>query len=1414
MLPIFTQARHRRSVGGRISQRSRSERLIHNGDRIVAQPGVGGGRRGRLGGRFSLIAPIVLAMVMSTAHTSATPSTPLSARAPAGSALADETLSGIGDTTGYHLYLARGSEGWRWQPLAVLAPGGSSDERWIGRQCLTGDGRTAVAVVAPWHIVNVPEGNDRGGIAVAVDVATHKARVVATGVSLYYFNPGCGAASDVALTRYLGHDEQSTEVLRIDARTGAVEQSVTVPGEVTSAVPVDRALLAARGGTLIRLTGNSASTAAILPGQAFDLRPNVVGGVDLLASGARAMATAWRWAPGKLTRLGQGPLASAQLTSARDGRTVLSGVPAGTVPGLAVHSRPVPQETGTSLQGMAVLTEPPKTMRNGAGLLPEIRDAAGMLIRGAAVPPEVVLDRFTAAAPVDRSAAIRSAPSARAVNHSRMAALSSPTTPKCAVPRDSLGIQAPQPSNAQVNWAVQQAVVKSLPTRPAGFDNLPGGVYNPSSDFPEPALAGGTSSSHVPKLIVDGILAQESNWDQASFHAGPGLAGNPLIADYYGGGGDLARIDYANADCGYGIGQITDIMSAGAYNPAIQQRVAVDYAENIAAAVQHLASTWDRLAAYSPAVTVNGANPAWLENWYTTVWAYNSGIQPTNASFGLPSGCAVAGPPSCTDSAGNWGLGWSNNPINPAYPPNRGVFLQNSYADASHPGDWPYQERVFGWIGTPLQRYDPAAGGSVAAYTPSAAALSQPQPNTFCSLAVNNCNPSDPGKNYCQYQASGPLQYHCWWHQPVTFAGGCSSGCQPDLPDVSLGSEPPSVNPDPPVCNLNTSQVPTSTSAGSTVIVSEEATPENTANQDINLAGCPQGSGRNWTSNGTFTLQYATDANGNPIGQIDLHQLGVGFGGHIWFTHTSPPSGAQYYQVTGTWKPNITLGVYQVKVFVPDLGAVATPAIYTISSGNGNTVTRAINQGDYNNQWVSLGDFALGAGATVSLSNITANGDHSSDLAYGAVAFIPRPGTLIHHTVDAFSNFGDTQSLDTTPPTSWISGDFAGDASLTSKATSLINGILSPPPCPGGLNPSSCTTPALRAAMSNWQQQLTSANGHPVQWLGFSRPAPPNPLPPGYLDDGTHFKIRASVNVDYLVVGGAIDPASVTVTATNQTGITHVPDFITATFNAIASDYQILQPDLSYSATNLQFFNGQNTSWNPWLDNLAPGREYMPKLDVQLTSNNTCLQVRDIAGGAIGWKTILLDPNIPSRVQAWDNSVHALVTAGQAPQAVADLADMITSDFFTVPNANWQNPPPWVQTGSIFYFAPPIWVESHFTYCADGSLHAAGSIDPVSNKAQLADNSYMPDLYLAIDGTYVDKNGAPTGGGPVQRGDWPDFSVWPVSASPNPSPWNICYIGPSNPGGAQLPFISRRDGNPWNLPLLNPGDLSSQVSFC
>ena len=83
--------------------------------------------------------------------------------------------------------------------------------------------------------------------------------------------------------------------------------------------------------------------------------------------------------------------------------------------------------------------------------------------------------------------------------------------------------------------------------------------------------------------MLEGIFAQESNYNQASWHATAGVPGDPLIADYYGftaSGGDY--IDYDQADCGYGLGQLTTMMTnsqTASITLAKQQKVAVDFAE-------------------------------------------------------------------------------------------------------------------------------------------------------------------------------------------------------------------------------------------------------------------------------------------------------------------------------------------------------------------------------------------------------------------------------------------------------------------------------------------------------------------------------------------------------------------------------------------------------------------------------------------------------------------------------------------------------------------------------------------------------------------------------------------------------------------------------------------------------------------
>ena len=495
---------------------------------------------------------------------------------------------------------------------------------------------------------------------------------------------------------------------------------------------------------------------------------------------------------------------------------------------------------------------------------------------------------------------------------------------------------------------------------------------------------------------------------------------------------------------------------------------------------------------------------------------------------------------------------------------------------------------------------------------------------------------------------------------------------------------------------------------------------------------------------------------------------------------------------------------------------MADPATYQVTLAGGGLQDSTVNQNDYGNQWVSLGDFTLGPGSEVSLSNVTANGDYSSDLAYAAMAFTPLSGRLVQHSVDAFSNFGGSQSLDGSAAAG-IEGDFASDTSLTQMAEGIIDGLEAYPACPGGTVNSTCVAQPVLTAVQNWQAAVTASDGHPVQWLGFSRPAPPSPLPSTYLGTGTNYKVRASTDVSFTVLSnGKIDPSSYTVTATDDTGITEIPQFITDLFNSIAAGYGEPVPDLTYSAADLEYFNGASIEVDPLGTGQAPGREYMPDLSYQLTNNNTCLQVENLAGGSIGWKALLSDGNVVNNAALWLADVNDMVEGGMAPAALSTYADKVINDFFTQA-VDWTEDP-WPGIGSILYYAPPIWVETHFQDCVTGTadqITPAGPADPTTGRAQLADNSYMPDLYLAVDGQYVNAYGAADNGAPVQTGDWPDFAAAPWSVYPSASPWNACYIGPTQvEGDSTLYFISRRDGNPWGLAMLNPADLSESVGFC
>lgn len=930
----------------------------------------------------------------------------------------DEIVVGRGDTNGWHLYAASAGGGWAWHPLATLRPGGGdpNGERWIGRQCLTGDGRHVVAVVAPWDANNDPIGVERGGLAYVVDAHTGAARPLVGGVSLHYFTPSCGAGGAVALTRYITPDEQTTQVVRADADTGRVTSVQTAGGELTGAVPAaDGGVFAVRGDTIVHLANGRETVRARLAGQPFDLVAHARGGVDFLL-GQGHKATVWQLADRGAHQVGTGRFDDLALFPGRGGHTLVVGVDhLATAAGLRALPSGGVSLVGASLDGGARATDatdttdgaPTGVRYGGAAALPRtplllrLDDRHGGVVVRRWTPDVAALAAIALPPVLTATGAVAPRPPLpRGVARRGVAPRVSGTPPyvsPCAVPRNRLDLQVMQPSPAMVDWAANLAGRGALTApRPANYANLGLPPYAPSGDFPLPAPFG-AGGAPVPRLVLEAVFAQESNLNQASWHAIEGIAGNPLIANYYGivPNGWIAGAQ--TTDCGYGLGQITSGMAVTDTAPFpydVQRKVAVDYAENVAAAAQILAGKWKALA--DAGIVANDGNPAILESWYLAAWAYNSGLHPNTG-------------------AGPWGLGWLNNPANPAYPYNRHPFLhqifvpgtvgQVTYDDASHPGDWPYQEKVFGWMEVPL--LNPTTGryayngtimyahDGINDQQPLAYELARPGRTDFCDPAKDQCDPTTvdgAGHPSATCSAAGS---QCWWHYPASWCNPVTNVCHTGDWTVDPGTAEPAPPGDyyPSICAINTAQVP----PGSTIVDSQP-------DPGLNLQGCTPATA-NWRRSGSFAFTYGDPA--TPAAQatdMDLHQLGTGLGGHIWFTHTGDPTdvnGVPYWGLTGAWTPGVAAGRYQIKVFIPSVGA-SSVATYTVNSGAVYTHTVAVNQAASTNAWVSLGSYWLGPGASLTLTNIGAA--VPGDLAFSGAAFIPQPAGTYAMLGDSYSS--------------------------------------------------------------------------------------------------------------------------------------------------------------------------------------------------------------------------------------------------------------------------------------------------------------------------------------------------------------------------------------------------------------------------
>ncbi len=949
------------------------------------------------------------------------------ARVPGG----DEVVTGVGDIEGYHLYAASSADGWAWHWLATLRPA-DADQAWIGQQCLTGDGRSVVAVVAPWAAANSEAGMNVGGYAFAVDAHTGAVRPLATGASLAYFDPGCGSGSTVALTSFLGAAQRPSRVTVVDAGTGKVSAITTVSDEVTSAVPAGGRIVAARGNDLVDVSGGRIRVLAHFPDATGQLAASGDGGVDLLSQGART-SQVWHWSPAGTRRLGGGPVARVHLFPGAGGHTVVVG--AGrpdTRYGMRVGHAPGDAE-GSSAEGGAVLTAARTQLGAGA----RVRPQAALAVGAAATPVLTAL-------PAPAGTAATAAPTLnllRAAATLSAAAATTTTTPPattayaCSVPRNDINKQVWQPTSDQVRWAVNQAVQGAFGSgrtpglRPSAavagqllLDDAAGtALPRAYADVDFPLVSGAPA---VPPLVMYAILAQESNFNQASWHAAVGRAGNPVIANYYGATQDGPPIDYGQSDCGYGIAQITDGMKmpSSGQPTAVQVRVATDYATDIAAAVRILQSKWVALRGLKPKMTVNNDDPTKLENWYTAIWAYNSGVY--------------------TDTTTRTGLGWHNNPANKLYPYPRHPFLHGgttqTYGDASHPNDWPYQERVFGWMEVPLVGPDGylAYRGTYDWDSGKGGFLSLPTPLTFCSATVNSCdlNQLIAGKDPCPAESVGTGSA-CWWNQPVSWVD-CTKSCTTDtvtnapnghVYHTTPGEAEPTATPVSVPCDATTYSP-----GANAVIVDDEdvGAPQNAGGRFPNLQGClnstrlsPAGQPQPHASPGfrivdTSSADVLTDP--SSAAAIDVHQLGGGLGGHLFFTHTGPAG--QAIEAVALWSATLTADptygtVYEAKVFVPDIAATTTRATYEVSDSSDNsTLERTINQNIHSNQWVSLGYYLCGGPSQptnasscsldVRLRTNTPNDDpdQGADIAMDAVAFVPVPPGAYVALGDSYSS--------------------------------------------------------------------------------------------------------------------------------------------------------------------------------------------------------------------------------------------------------------------------------------------------------------------------------------------------------------------------------------------------------------------------
>lgn len=323
--------------------------------------------------------------------------------------------------------------------------------------------------------------------------------------------------------------------------------------------------------------------------------------------------------------------------------------------------------------------------------------------------------------------------------------------------------------------------------------------------------------------------------------------------------------------------------------------------------------------------------------------------------------------------------------------------------------------------------------------------------------------------------------------------------------------------------------------------------------------------------------------------------------------------------------------------------------------------------------------------------------------------------------------------------------------------------------------------------------------------MGLSVPRPDPSAPPNFGSDLT-YKIKTHVDVSYAAdSGGNIVPGSQSSVVTSRTGDTHLPEFLLNFMQATQTDYGIYGvslPDLSYQETDANTHTGDPTAVaNPLQSGYAPGRAYMPHYGAAtIDSTGQCVGTAAITGGTIGYRPLDNQTVTDTKVNAWYQQLVAANAAGRLPKEVADTAGDMYSMFFRGVGA-WPSP-----NGSLFNVAPPIWHNIKMAFCANGTIKSTQLVPNADDGNATAPvyQSYMPDLYLYLDGRMVSDAGH-TSSSPVQGGNFVNFSNIP-GLNPANNAYDYCDVSQRGNGG-----------NPWNVsvPPLTTGDPRPRfVRYC